>query len=309
VYKGANQSVTIPQAPSSTATYQVSAVVGSYVGPPSTPVAATTPDLVPLSISELDPSGPVQDTRGLSHGYFLTIAWEEPYYEASSVSYNIYRATTTGGEGATPYETGAAYSPVASDTGGGGGGGGCMSGCGGGAVFYRTQVEQDAGTTYYYQISEVVNVNGHPYTSPRSNEIALTVPEPPTPSRIKQINILPLFAHETRTKASDLVVDFTAGLNPTDAANLAAYHLVTLGKRNKKTGQQATKPVKLTSATYNPTTDTVTLAIKGKVPNQPLALSVNTSAVLDASGQPIAGSSGRSGSSFQATFGKKGITL
>jgi hypothetical protein len=84
---------------------------------------------------------------------------------------------------------------------------------------------------------------------------------------------------------------------------------VTVGKLNKKTGQHATKPVKLTSALYSAATNTVTLAVKGKLPNQPLELSVNTSAVLDASGQPIAGSSGQAGGTFQTTFGKKGITL
>ena len=31
--------------------------------------------------------------------------------------------------------------------------------------------------------------------------------------------------------------------------------------------------------------------------------------MLDASGQPIAGSSGQSGGTFQATFGKKGVNL
>jgi hypothetical protein len=175
-------------------------------------------------------------------------------------------------------------------------------------VFYRTQVEQEAGPTYYYEISESVNVNGHAYVGPRSNELPLTVPEPPSPSKIRQINFLPLILGHKAT-ASDLVVDFSGALNASDAVNLAAYHLVTLGRRNKKTGQQATKPVKLTSATYNPATDTVTLAIKGKLPNQPLELSVNTAAVLDASGQPIAGSSGQSGGTFQATFGKKGVNL
>jgi hypothetical protein len=175
-------------------------------------------------------------------------------------------------------------------------------------VFYQTQIEQEAGPTYYYQISEVITINGHAYAGPRSNELPLTVPEPPSPSRITRINLLPLISgHKTAT--SHLVVDFSSALNPSDAIDLAAYHLVTLGKRNKKTGQQATKPLKLTSATYNAAAETVTLAIKGKLPNQPLALSVNTSAVLDASEQPVAGTSGQPGSSFQATFGKKGITL
>jgi hypothetical protein len=109
--------------------------------------------------------------------------------------------------------------------------------------------------------------------------------------------------------SNDIVINFSSALDVADAQDLAAYHLVAVGKLNKKAGQRATRPVKLTSATYSAATDTVTLAIKGKRPNQPLQLSINTSAVLDASGQPIAGSSGQSGGPFQATFGKKGINL
>ena len=106
-----------------------------------------------------------------------------------------------------------------------------------------------------------------------------------------------------------MVLSFTGTLNPADADNLAAYHLVTLGKLNKKTHQHATKPVKLLSVTYNPAQDTVTLTTKGKLANQPLELSVNTTAVRDASGQPIAGTSGQAGGAFVETFSKKGVSL
>jgi hypothetical protein len=109
--------------------------------------------------------------------------------------------------------------------------------------------------------------------------------------------------------SNNIVINFSGALDAADAQDLAAYHLVAVGKLNKKTGQHATSRVKLTSATYSALTDTVTLAFKGKLPNQPLQLSINTSAVLDASGQPIAGNSGQSGGKFQTTFGKKGITL
>jgi hypothetical protein len=189
-----------------------------------------------------------------------------------------------------------------------GGGAGCSSICSGSDMGAATVVEQLPGTTYYYQISEVFDFNGQIYIGPPSNELRLTTPGPRSPSMINKINILPVFTGHRQT-ASDLVVDFSSGLNPADAQNLSAYHLVTLGKLNKKTHQQATKPVKLTSAVYNPTANTVTLSIKGKLPNQPLKLSVNTSSVLDTSGQPIAGTSGQAGGSFQTTFGKKGITL
>jgi hypothetical protein len=123
-------------------------------------------------------------------------------------------------------------------------------------------------------------------------------------------NILVKILKGLRKRTSnDIVINFSSALDAADAQDLAAYHLVTLGKLNRKTHQHATRAVKLTSANYNAATNTVTLAIKGKLPNQPLQLSINTSAVLDASGQPIAGSSGQSGGTFRATFGKKGINL
>jgi uncharacterized repeat protein (TIGR01451 family) len=304
VYRGTNRSTTVSQLPNSTVDYQVSAVVGTYTGPPSAPVPATTLDLKPLSIGENDPSGPTLLQTGLAQ-YQLTIAWEEPYSGASSVSYDLYLSTAPLGADATPYRTGIGVSLGPSEIGGGGGGGGCSGPCGGGGpIIYQTYVDQPPGTTYYYAISEVLTIDGQSYMGPRSNEIALTTPAP----MLRQINVESSKGPHKRA-TSDIVLDFSSPLNAADAQNTAAYQLVTLGKRNKKTGHQATKPVKLASATYNPTTKTVTLAVKGTLPNQPLQLSVNTSAVLDASGQPIAGSSGQAGGTLQETFGKKGIIL
>ena len=69
-------------------------------------------------------------------------------------------------------------------------------------------------------------------------------------------------------------------------------------------------PVKLTSAVYNPTLNAVTLTIKGKLPTQPLQLSINASAIVDTQGQPLQGNNnGQPGGTFQAAFGKAGITL
>jgi len=66
----------------------------------------------------------------------------------------------------------------------------------------------------------------------------------------------------------------------------------------------------LTSATYDPSTNTVTLATRSKLPTQPLQLSINAAAVVDAQGQPLDGNhDGQPGGNFQATFGKAGLKL
>ena len=69
-------------------------------------------------------------------------------------------------------------------------------------------------------------------------------------------------------KTTPLVLTFSEELNPARAVNLANYRLVTAG-RDKKFGTKDDKVVALRSATYNPTTHTVTL-----LPRQKLAVSV-----------------------------------
>jgi hypothetical protein len=299
--------------PGSTYYYQVSAVVAGQEGPRSSEAKATTSGLLAPFLVFVGPAVPL--TGGLEGGLDdVMLVWSNAYISASSVSFDLYASTTSGGEGATPSAEAVTYGPTSEPSGiapdQGGGNGLSSTGQENGPEFDRTFVTQHIGTTYYYQINQVVDVNGSLVSSPRSQEVAVTVPGPPVPaSHLVRIHFqIPTVAFR-RTATTDVVLDFSSGLNPADAQNLAAYHLVTLGKLNKKTGHRATKRVKLTSVSYNPATNAVTLAIKGKLPKQRLELSVNTSAVLDFSGQPIAGSSGQSGSALQETFGKKGITF
>jgi uncharacterized repeat protein (TIGR01451 family) len=260
------------QLPGSTADYQVYSYVGSYVSDKT---------ILPVTVATFSAPFLTVQLAGMGSHESADLSWSNPLAGVAEPVYNVYDSETPIGAGAIPYEAGFFGNDMS--------------------------IPETPGSTHYYQVSAVVSGDLGYYEGPRSSEVVLTIPGTPL-NRIRQINILPLLTGHAQ-KASDLVVDFTGALNPTDAADLAAYHLVTLGKLNKKTHQQATKPVKVTSAVYNPATDTVTLAVKGKLPNQPLQLSVNTSSVLDASGQPIAGTSGQSGGTFQTTFGKKGITL
>jgi uncharacterized repeat protein (TIGR01451 family) len=252
--------------PGQAAYFEVSAVVGSYVGPPSNEVPVTTPSLLSPFLS----------------GYVVQATDGEPVFEyqwtnpdgtaAPQLHYNVYTSNTSGGEGAKPAE---------SDIQGN-----------------FDDYFPNPSSVEYLEISAVVGS----YVGPVSNEIRLQAPG-------VLVNVDNIHVQSLKSRDSDLVLSLSGALDPADAQNLDAYHLVMLGKLNKKTGKHATKPVKLISAVYNAATNTVTLALKGKLPNQPLELSINTSAVLDASGQPIAGSSGQSGGTFQATFGKKGIKL
>jgi uncharacterized repeat protein (TIGR01451 family) len=247
--------------------YEVSAVVGSYVGPRSNEVQITTPSLAAPQLS-----GSVAPT---SNGrYAITFNWTDPDGGAApKLLYNLYESETSGLEAPTQQIPLLPGPPVT--------------------------FVVPPGTTVHAEVTAVADT----YEGPRSLLVSITAPGVGL-AALQNIHLQPFKARTT-----DVVLSFSSALDGTDAQNLAAYHLVTLGKLNKKTGQHATKPVKVTSAVYNPATDTVTLALKGKLPNQPLELSINTSAVLDASGQPIAGSSGQAGSTFQTTFGKKGITL
>jgi hypothetical protein len=256
--------------PGTTIYVQVSTVRGPYESPLSNEQQVTVPSL----------SAPVLTGSAYSSNGALNplITWTNPLGLASpELHYNIYRSPTPGGEGSVPYRSGL----IRPDP-------------------YLLDASATPGV-YYYQVTAVVGS----YESPRSNEVLVRTA---SPDQIVRIRVqLPKAAHEATS--TDIVLDFTSALDQADADNLTAYHLVSLGKLHKKTGHRATKPVKVTSASYDPATDAVTLAIKGKLPNQPLELSVNTSAVLDSSGQPIAGTSGQPGGALQETFGKKGITF
>jgi uncharacterized repeat protein (TIGR01451 family) len=207
--------------------------------------------------------------------YLVQFFWDNPDGEAAApdLTFNIYVSSTMGGEGAmatVPHTKQLTYATILAP---------------GASVYIR------------------VNAMASNFEGPLSVEKSFTAPGG-MPTGVKNVHVQTL-----KSRATELVLSFSNSLNQADAQDLAAYNLDTLGKKNKKTGHYAIKPVKLTSAVYNAAQNTVTLTIKGALPNQPLELSVNTSAVLDATGQPIAGNSGQAGSSFQTTFGKKGVTL
>jgi Domain of unknown function DUF11 len=71
-----------------------------------------------------------------------------------------------------------------------------------------------------------------------------------------------------KAKTTPLVLTFSEDLNPARAVNLANYRLVMAG-RDKKFGTKDDKVIALRSATYNPTTHTVTL-----LPRKKLSVSV-----------------------------------
>jgi hypothetical protein len=262
--------------------YQVTAVIGGLESLHSKEAEGsilTAPSNASASPMEVDVFGNPRPEALLT--------WQYPALAASNVTFSIYRSLIPGDEGNSIYggETGLAGFP---------------------------DLGIEPGHVYYYEVAAEIRGT----VGPRSAEFsfpftALTTPlisPTPTPGGMP-VNLKNIHVQTLKSRATELVLSVSGALDAADAQDLAAYHLVTLGKLNKKTRQHATTPVKLTSAVYNAAQNTVTLAIKGKLPNQPLELSVNTSAVLDASGQPIAGSSGQSGGTFQTTFGKKGITL
>jgi hypothetical protein len=85
------------------------------------------------------------------------------------------------------------------------------------------------------------------------------------------------------------------------AQDLSNYSLVALEK-TRKNDQRKDKLIALASATYGPTPGTVTLTLRGKVPNQTLQLVGQSGAMLGAEGDPIASP----GSSIVVTLGSKG---
>jgi hypothetical protein len=62
---------------------------------------------------------------------------------------------------------------------------------------------------------------------------------------------------------TEIILAFSGGLNATEAANIAEYHLVEAGRNGSFTAKNATA-IKLLSAVYNSTNDTVTLTPKKK---------------------------------------------
>jgi hypothetical protein len=101
------------------------------------------------------------------------------------------------------------------------------------------------------------------------------------------------------------VLQFSGALNASDAQNRLLYSLAP-----ETTKKHVIKPVAPASATYNASTNTVTLTPrKALVLNPPESLTINSSGLLDALGRELDGNDdGLPGGNFVATLSKRGIT-
>ena len=166
--------------PGSTYFYQVSAVVGSYESPRSNEFTAAVPALAAPVLTGANnfplPGGVVP----------VSLLWNNPEQGTTALAYNVYRSTTQGGEGATPYM--AAYV---------------------GSFLY---VNALPGSTYFYQVSAVVGS----YESPRSNEFTAAVPALAAPV---------LDGGESQPLPDGQAIDLLMWTNPEQGATALAYNV------------------------------------------------------------------------------------
>jgi hypothetical protein len=132
----------------------------------------------------------------------------------------------------------------------------------------------------------------------------LTVTLPLATVQSVSIQKIKLSKHKT---VQGIVLRFSEALESADAQNLSAYTLATVAK-NKK---QKSKPVPLSSATYNSSAFTVTLVTRKTLAlNPPLDLTVRAASLLDALGRELDGNhSGHPGSNFTAVLSKAGASV
>jgi fibronectin type 3 domain-containing protein len=126
--------------------YQITAVNAAGESPKSSEVSAT-----PLS----GPPAPTNLTATPGNGQ-VALSWTA---SSGAATYNIYRSTSSGGEGATPYLTGVTATSL-------------------------TDSGLTNGTTYYYQVTAVDGI-GH--EGPRSSEVSATpqaATTPPAPTNL-----------------------------------------------------------------------------------------------------------------------------
>ena len=149
------------------------------------------------------------------------------------------------------------------------------------------------------------------------NPAPLTVsPAPPTvtgggiqitsvPTPLVTVLTAQFQSHKLSRKKSvkELVVDYSGALEPGPAQVPGSYQLLA-AQKGKKLGTRNAKAVAIASATYNPTAQSVTLTLAGKLPSGPLQLTISASNVLDAAGLALDGNhDGQPGGNFQTTLG------
>ena len=127
--------------------------------------------------------------------------------------------------------------------------------------------------------------------------VVTAVPQPLATVQSVSIQKIKLSKHKT---VQEIVLKFSEALDAADAENVSAYTLATVAKSKK----QKSKPVALSSATYNASALTVTLLTrKTLVLNPPLDLTVHAASVLDALGRELDGkNSGQPGANFTAAL-------
>jgi hypothetical protein len=109
-----------------------------------------------------------------------------------------------------------------------------------------------------------------------------------------------------KNAVNELVVTFSGALNAADADDLVAGALDSAERKRKVTVYS--KPVPLTTATYNAAASTVTLALRGKPPAKTMQLTIAAADLLDAEGREIEGNGdGQAGDSFVATLISGGV--
>jgi hypothetical protein len=118
-----------------------------------------------------------------------------------------------------------------------------------------------------------------------------------------------LGAGKKAKRTTGIVVPFNGALNPTQANNLAAFHL--LSGKVKKGHTTYTKNVPLKSAIYNALAHTISLVPKSKLnTSQPEQLTITSSLLTDWLGRPIDGNhDGQPGGDFVATLKGKTVTI
>jgi uncharacterized repeat protein (TIGR01451 family) len=150
-----------------------------------------------------------------------------------------------------------------------------------------------------------VDTGPAPTTAASSATLPDAVMSAPAPVTITSVSMQKEPSHKHKMSTA-IVVQFSGPLDAVDAGNRAAYSLSTVPHGRKHTST----PVALALASYDFAANSVTLTPRKPLSLRlPLLLNVDTSAIVDASGAPIAGNNGERGSAFEAMLSRGGVSL